>query len=49
MKVTKYVCKRDTEKAGGGKKARLLMVRVGAQGVWLVIALQSLGDILTDP
>lgn len=36
MRVTKYACRREAEKAGGGKKTGLLVVRVGVQGVWHV-------------
>lgn len=31
------------EKAGGGKEVSLLMVKVGTQGVWCAMALQSPG------
>lgn len=36
--MTKYVNRRGAEKAGSGKKVRLLVLRVSVQGAWRVLA-----------
>lgn len=46
--MTKCVCRRAAEKAGGRKNVRLLMVRVGTQGAWCMMALQSHGGVPAD-